>query len=98
MLRLVMLALLAATPALADSSIRCGTKLVYTGSNKEEVRADCGSPTAVDHWTEDRLHGDVHEFVEVEEWTYNRGPQQFIQIVRFEKGRMCSVKDGDYGH
>jgi len=37
------------------------------------------------------------EKVRVEEWTYNFGPQRFLQIYRFENGEVVEMKFGDYG-
>jgi hypothetical protein len=36
--------------------------------------------------------------VPVEEWTYDFGPQRFIQFLTFEDGRLVRVQSGDYGH
>lgn len=33
----------------------------------------------------------------IEEWVYNFGPQQFMQQLVFEDGRLVSVKDLGYG-
>jgi len=35
--------------------------------------------------------------VQVEEWIYNFGPNQFMQLLVFEDGRLMSVKDIGYG-
>ncbi|MCV2358616.1 DUF2845 domain-containing protein [Paucibacter sp. TC2R-5] len=36
--------------------------------------------------------------VSIEEWVYNFGPQQFMQLLIFEDGRLKSVQDLDYGN
>lgn len=34
----------------------------------------------------------------VDEWTYDFGPQRFIQFLTFEQGKLVSVESGDYGN
>ena len=36
--------------------------------------------------------------VQVEEWIYNFGPSQFMQLLIFEDGRLLSIKDIGYGN
>src|SRR5262245_2217297 len=36
--------------------------------------------------------------VVIDEWTYDFGPQRFIQYLVFEAGKLRSVRSGDYGH
>ncbi len=36
-------------------------------------------------------------YVEVDEWTYDFGTNQFLRFLRFEDGRLISIHDGDYG-
>jgi hypothetical protein len=36
--------------------------------------------------------------VPVEEWTYDFGPNQFIEYVTFEQGRLVHIRSGAYGH
>lgn len=52
---LVLLLFLAATPALADESIRCGSYLVDVGSPRAEVKAKCGDPSDIYERTEYRI-------------------------------------------
>ena len=40
----------------------------------------------------------VEEFVTIEEWEYNLGPNTFIRYLRFENGRLTRINDGDYGY
>jgi len=39
----------------------------------------------------------VEEWVSIEEWEYNLGPNQFIRYLRFENGRLTRITEGDYG-
>ncbi|MEJ6005966.1 DUF2845 domain-containing protein [Paucibacter sp. AS339] len=36
--------------------------------------------------------------VSIEEWTYNFGPSQFMQLLIFEDGRLKAVQDLGYGN
>lgn len=86
-------------------AFRCGNELVEKGDRKIEVLKKCGEPASVDEWEEiRRLPGfrfgfptDGLEKVKVEEWTFNFGPQRFLQIYRFENGEVVDMKFGDYG-
>lgn len=86
-------------------AFRCGSDLVEKGDRKIEVLRKCGEPASVDEWDEVRripgsryglLRGDLEQ-VRVEEWTYNFGPQRFLQIYRFENGRVTRMEFGGYG-
>ncbi len=35
--------------------------------------------------------------LDVEEWTYNKGSSSFMRFLRFEDGRLVSIKEGSYG-
>lgn len=86
-------------------AFRCGSDLVEKGDRKIEVLKKCGEPASVDEWEEFRRTPAVRfgmsrggvERVRVEEWTFNFGPQQFLQIYRFENGQVVEMKFGDYG-
>jgi Protein of unknown function (DUF2845) len=36
--------------------------------------------------------------VVIDEWTYDFGPQRFVQFLTFEAGKLLTVKSGGYGH
>jgi hypothetical protein len=36
--------------------------------------------------------------VQIEEWVYNFGPQRFMQLLRFEDGRLKQIQDLASGH
>jgi len=86
-------------------AFRCGNELVEKGDRKIEVLKKCGEPASVDEWEEiraipafrHRFPADGLEKVKVEEWTYNFGPQRFLQIYRFENGEVEEMRFGDYG-
>ncbi|HET8939804.1 MAG TPA: DUF2845 domain-containing protein [Polyangiales bacterium] len=103
---------LAAT-AQADGSFRCKTRLVTTGAAAYEVKSLCGTPDDMQTRSEVRTirravsvpcaTGLCSSFVEdsisvnVEEWTYDFGPQRFIQFLIFEQGKLVQIKSGGYG-
>lgn len=40
------------------------------------------------------VHETVYEIdVQIEEWVYNFGPQRFMQLLRFEDGRLKQIQD-----
>lgn len=95
--------LLAAVPAQA---MRCGNLLVLEGDYVFSVLQKCGPPQHRDERVEYRglrLKGKGLEQerivpVRVEDWLYNFGPQFFMQLLRFENGRLIEIKNLDYGH
>jgi hypothetical protein len=36
--------------------------------------------------------------VVIDEWTYDFGPQRFLQYLTFEAGKLVHVRSGAYGH
>jgi hypothetical protein len=36
--------------------------------------------------------------VQIEKWMYNFGPNHFMQILRFENGKLVDIETGDYGY
>lgn len=101
------------SPALADGSMRCKTRLVSAGAAAYEVRSVCGTPDDMQTRTEVRTvrravsvpcaQGVCSSFVEdsysvnVEEWIYDFGPQRFLQFLTFEQGKLIQIRSGGYG-
>jgi hypothetical protein len=97
----------------ADGSFRCKTRLVTPGAAAYEVKSLCGTPDDMQTRSEVRTvrravsvpcaAGICSTFVEdsvtvnVEEWTYDFGPQRFIQFLIFEQGKLVQIKSGGYG-
>jgi hypothetical protein len=46
----------------ADSSFRCGNKLVSLKDSRDEVIKVCGEPTSVDSWVEERILRDHRSY------------------------------------
>ena len=85
------------------SAFYCKNKLVQEGLTKGEVRSLCGEPAFEDRRDEDRVekpdngNEDIVIRVTVDEWMYNFGPDKFIQVLIFEKGRLQKIIAGEYG-
>lgn len=95
---------LAAGEAAADS-LRCGTGIVQVGDSKLDLSARCGRPALVDQRVEERAAFGADGrpapgrlSVTVEQWTFDFGPQEFIQLVTLEGGKIVRIERGGYGH
>jgi len=90
--------LLMVAPAVQADSIRCGSSLVQTGDPAILVRRACGQPSFIDPWIAGAGGGLGYGAVlNMEEWTYNRGPGRLLQIMVFRDGKLYSIRDGGYG-
>jgi len=92
-----------AYPALAASSLRCGARLVGEGQTIDDVYDRCGEPTERTVSTEFvtvRVSCDVSvtRAVPVENWTYDRGPKQFVRYLTFRDGTLVAIDEGSYGN
>ena len=95
-------ALLVASPAFAtDNSFRCPRtgRIVHEGDTMAEVLNECGEPElSTPAGLRIRRINKVESIaIQIEEWTYDFGPHRFIQILRFENGRLQSIERGGYG-
>jgi hypothetical protein len=87
---------LAAGPAAGDS-IRCDGGLVSVGDSRLDLLAKCGPPSLQE--VEAILAtGAVDLSLLIERWTYDFGPQRFIQIVSLRGGKVLAVETGSYGY
>lgn len=105
-------------PEAAAASLRCGARLITEGDPREKLLQECGPPSDVSSWQEERweafeapppprlyrgferrrgVYG-VRRIVQVEQWTYNRGPSRFIDVVRIEDGFVRRIQSGGYGY
>jgi hypothetical protein len=109
-LLLVLGSLAVSTAALAEDSMRCGTRLVYQGDFKGKVRALCGEPTDISvvsvahgpgYW---RSPWDYSYFspawldVPVEVWTYNFGSSRLLRHLRFVGDELVDIRTSGYGY
>lgn len=81
----------------------CSEQTVSLGDLKSDVVQKCGEPTWKDLHEEeliDRLNTGVERknFVTVEEWTYNLGPNRFVRILTFRNGKLVDIRTGGYGY
>jgi len=63
------------------------------------VRIRVPAPCHVEHGCR-RCDVEVERTTElqVDDWTYDFGSNRFVEFLRFEDGRLVSVREGSYGH
>lgn len=88
--------LVAATPAHAADSIRCGSRLASVGMTAAEVLSVCGEPSYRDVWAQPGGTGSGY-LGNTEEWTYNFGSSQLLRVMRFRQGRLQRIDTDGYG-
>jgi hypothetical protein len=96
--------------ALADDTMRCGTRLVSEGDGKDKVRTLCGEPTSISlagyisgPLYEDGPYGYRYSWpgwtaLPVEIWTYNLGPNKLIRTLRFVGDELDEIRTHGYGY
>jgi hypothetical protein len=98
-----------ASPGLApaDDSLRCAGGIVSVGDSKLDLLGKCGEPAFREARRDERKGFAIttaegaarsRTTLTVEKWTYNFGPNQFVQHVTLEMGRVVSVERGSYGY
>jgi Protein of unknown function (DUF2845) len=86
----------ASLPAAADS-IRCDGGIVSLGDSRLDLFAKCGPPALQE--AEPILTTAIVDLaLLIERWTYDFGPQRFIQIVSLKGGKVIAVETGSYGY
>ena len=110
---LVMLSLLfvAPFPVNAAASFRCGGRIIDVGQSRDFVFHKCGQPTNIEERTERLATNFIQRYPEnhemynytinenqIEVWTYNLGPTQFVRYLTFKNGKLVDMKTGDYGY
>jgi len=92
------LPLLVATGAMA---LPCNGEAVYTGDTKEQVAAKCGEAAlkeqrvVVEEVTEKKKIR--RSTTTIDEWTYDRGPEELVLTYRFENGKVADIRGNGYG-
>lgn len=80
-------------------AMRCGGRLLDKGLTRAEVRKMCGEPTCIRRpgkiFTE--KGGIFWPMATDEEWVYNRGPRQFLRLIKFYQGKVVHWETGGYG-
>jgi len=94
----------------AAESFRCKNDLVRPGDDKASVIQKCGEPVLKDKVRENCQPGEVVNVINdgpassqsrsyacgaVEEWTYQPPAGQLLAILRFENGKVQSIRYGD---
>jgi hypothetical protein len=102
-----------AGPAMAEDSMRCGSKLITQGDGKDKVRALCGEPSAVSFQGVVRrapryeygsgydrrvYYGPGWEEMPVEIWTYNFGSHKLLRKLRFVGDELEQITTDGYGY
>jgi hypothetical protein len=89
--------LLTASTAYADN-FRCPNgSIVSTGDSLSTVVVKCDAPTFVTRREEPVSHRGKSVYIEVQEWTYNEGPDRLIHTLIFRNGTLAEVQSGGFG-
>jgi hypothetical protein len=78
--------LLLPVPGQAET-MKCGSRVIGTGSSKAFVLLNCGEP-----FLSETVSGDDER--RVEQWTYLPGQGRLIRILTFRGGRLSSIETG----
>jgi hypothetical protein len=83
--------------AIADT-FRCPNgDIASTGDNIGEVAIKCGQPTYKTHRVVEIGSYKGFTTIEIDEWTFNMGPRDFVYTLVFRNGILSSIKSGNYG-
>jgi hypothetical protein len=101
------------TPALAQDTMRCGSKLISRGDGKDKVRTLCGEPTSVSFngfvrraprydygYGNNRYeyYGPGWVDMPIEIWTYNFGSHKLLRKLRFIGDELEDIDTDGYGY
>lgn len=99
------------TPATADDTLRCGSRIVSVGDGKDKVRALCGEPTDVAFIGtigrraypsygpyEYSWFGPAWVELPVEIWTYNLGSTKLLRKLRFVGDELVEIRTDGHGY
>jgi hypothetical protein len=89
----ILIALLwATTSAVAEDTLRCGSKIVRTGMTMAEVKKYCGTPSSTSVEVQDVRSGPrVVGKTEIHTWIYNRYSGQRTAILEFDRDKLKSI-------
>jgi hypothetical protein len=80
----------------------CDSSSFRVGDLALDLLARCGEPAAKDVRQVQGIRSEgavtAADSVEVDVWTYDLGPRQFVQIVTLVNGKVVSVERGGYGY
>jgi hypothetical protein len=82
----------------AADTFRCPNgDLASTGDKIAEVAMKCGQPTYKTHRVVESGSYRGFASIEIDEWTYNMGPRDFVYTLIFRNGILFSIESGGYG-
>jgi hypothetical protein len=97
----VVLAVACLAPVRAEATWRCGSRLVAIGDSASRVLSRCGAPShrsvATELVTVPVGIAEVTRIVDVETWTYDRGPHEFVRRLVFRDGFLEWIAEDGYG-
>ena len=81
-----------AASALAEDTLRCGSKIVQTGMTMEEVKKYCGNPSSTSIEVQDVRSGPrVVGKTEIHTWRYDRASGQRTAVLEFDQQKLMSI-------
>jgi hypothetical protein len=84
--------LLLTTSALAEDTLRCGSKIVQTGMTMTEVKKYCGNPSSTSIEEQDVRAGPrVVGKTEIHTWRYDRASGQRTAVLEFDQEKLMSI-------
>ena len=104
-------AILVASVASAEDTMRCGSRLVSVGDGKDKVRTLCGEPADVafagtigrrgypsSGQYDYSYFGPAWVEMPVEIWTYNLGSHKLLRKLRFVGDDLVEIRTDGYGY
>lgn len=88
--------LVATTDVHASDSLRCGSRVVTVEARAADVLSACGEPAFRDVFSHPGPQS-TGELAEAEQWTYNFGSNQLLQVLRLRNGRLVDIRSDGYG-
>lgn len=88
-------------PAGKVLGLPCRGQIVNTGEAMAEVAAKCGEAALKEQRTvsvkETDKSGTLATTTTIDEWTYDFGPEELMQMYRFENGKLTEISSIGYG-
>lgn len=91
-----LLTLACTLPVRASDSIRCGSRIISVEARAADILAACGEPDFRDVRSYPGP-GRPGEIAESEQWTYNFGRNQLLQVMSLRNGRLVNIQTDGYG-
>lgn len=73
-------------------------KNVSLGDSKYDVLVKCGTPLESGQFGIDESGQGESSLLDVNNWTYNFGPDRLVYTFTFRNGRVTDIRTGGYGH